>query len=313
MTTRATVQPVGRRRRYTELPDPPKKLDMLHDKHAIEIKSILVARYEHRPDVLVAGEGYLCRHTRDIRDPQGHLVPDCVIAFGVDGAAIVQSNGYTISEVGKPPDFVLEIASRSTGTRDYTIKREIYARFGVREYWRFDPSGGRYYGQILAADLLVDGVYRPMEIHHAPSGAIWGYSALLNLELRCEDDRLRLYDPATGEYLPKLSEESQRADAEHAARVEASQRADAEYAARVEASQRADAEYAARVEASQRADEASQRADAEHAARVEASQRADEASQRADEASQRADEAEAEARRLQELLDRLLDARSDSP
>ncbi len=250
MTARATVQPVGRRRRYTELPDPPKKMDMLQDKHATEIKSILVARYEHRPDVLVAGKGYVCRHARDIRDPQGHLVPDCVIAFGVDEEAIVQSNGYTISEVGKPPDFVLEIASRSTGTRDHTIKREIYARFGVREYWRFDPSGGRYYDQILAADLLVDGVYRPMEIHHAPSGAIWGYSALLNLELRCEDDRLRLYDPAKGEYLRNLSEELQRT-------AEASQRAaDAAHAARVEASQRADAAHAARVEASQRADEA---------------------------------------------------------
>ena len=64
------------------------------------------------------------------------------MAFGVDPAAIFARNGYVISEVGKPPDFVLEVASESTGRRDYTHKRAIYAEYGVAEYWRFDRSGG---------------------------------------------------------------------------------------------------------------------------------------------------------------------------
>ena len=227
MTTRATVQPVGRRRRYTELPDPPKKLDMLHDKHAIEIKSILVARYEHRPDVLVAGEGYLCRHTRDIRDPQGHLVPDCVIAFGVDGAAIVQSNGYTISEVGKPPDWVLEVASISTARRDYRYKPRVYEAFGIPEYWLFDHTGGRFYRKPLTGYLLVDGKYTETEVLDLPNGEIRGYSPALGLYLCWIEGNLRFYDPAEREYLREHYEsETQRIAAE--ARADAAEaRADA--------------------------------------------------------------------------------------
>ena len=81
------------------------------------------------------------------------------MTFGVDPKAIVARNGYVISEVGKPPDFVLEVASRSTGRRDYTVKRDGYAGYGVREYWRFDHTGGRFHDAALAGDVLVDGRY----------------------------------------------------------------------------------------------------------------------------------------------------------
>ena len=76
----------------------------------------------------------------------------------------IKRNGYVISEVGKPPDLVLEVGSRSTGRRDYTVKRKGYARYGVREYWRFDPSGGDYHDAHLGGDTLVDGEYQSIEI-----------------------------------------------------------------------------------------------------------------------------------------------------
>lgn len=41
-----------------------------------------------------------------------------------------------------PPDIVVEILSPSTRDRDMHIKRSIYARFGVGEYWIIDPSVG---------------------------------------------------------------------------------------------------------------------------------------------------------------------------
>ena len=39
-----------------------------------------------------------------------------LIAFDVDSSLYYRSNGYVISEQGKPPDFVLEVASASTAT-----------------------------------------------------------------------------------------------------------------------------------------------------------------------------------------------------
>lgn len=39
-----------------------------------------------------------------------------------------------------PPDFVVEILSDSTRDRDYGIKKDDYARHGVREYWIVDTE-----------------------------------------------------------------------------------------------------------------------------------------------------------------------------
>ena len=50
------------------------------------------------------------------------IAPDLIIAFNADPAACNARNGYVISEQGKPPDFVLEIGSESTGQRDATVK-----------------------------------------------------------------------------------------------------------------------------------------------------------------------------------------------
>ncbi len=38
------------------------------------------------------------------------------------------------------PDLVIEILSPSTGERDRTVKKKLYARAGVTEYWLVDPE-----------------------------------------------------------------------------------------------------------------------------------------------------------------------------
>ena len=58
------------------------------------------------------------------------MAPDLLIALEADPEAYRESNGYVISEQGKPPDFVLEIASRSTGQHDVVDQRPGLRRPG---------------------------------------------------------------------------------------------------------------------------------------------------------------------------------------
>ena len=77
------------------------------------VSNTLYRHFANRPDVLVAGEGYLCFDRTQAQSEWRY--PDLIVAFGVDTDAIAENNGYEINDVGKPPDFVLEAASRHTG------------------------------------------------------------------------------------------------------------------------------------------------------------------------------------------------------
>ena len=156
---------------------------------------------------------------------EGALIPDLLIAFDVDAEDVVVRRGYSMSQQGKPPDFVLEVASESTGPRDEGRKRAGYQAYGVPEYWRYDPSGGRFHRQHLAGDRLVDGVYQPITIHQTDATHFWGHSEALNLDLCWENDYLRFWDPAARRYLETHNEEADARIAERNARLAAEARA----------------------------------------------------------------------------------------
>ena len=227
MATKTVLRspPRGEFAHLEPLPDPPRTPDMQQHIRIVAFDSILQAHFAQRADVLVCGAGYLRQEAGNRAE---RLAPDCLVAFGVNPTAIVARNGYVISEVGKPPDFVLEVASRSTGRRGDTVKRAGYAGYGVGEYWRFDHTGGRYHEAALAGDRLVNGVYEPIRINEEPDGLLWGHSAVLGLDLCWERGALRFYDPAAGEYLPTPAELRDQRDAERAARLSAEARAAAE-------------------------------------------------------------------------------------
>lgn len=191
--------------RKPPLPDPPRKSDMqqFNHYHREAIGNTVYRRFSDRLDVLVSGEGYLCFDRSQIRS--GWLEPDLVVAFGVDPGAIEDNNGYEINDVGKPPEFVLEVASEHTGRRDYTVKRNGYARFGVGEYWRFDYTGGLYHDAPLAGDRLANGRYEPIPLADDRPGKMFGmlsgYSEALELYLCWDNGKLRFYDPKTDEFL----------------------------------------------------------------------------------------------------------------
>ena len=235
MTTKGAVKP-AQATKYAHLeplPDPPKEIKMEQFKSIYLFASVLSARFADRGDVLISGEGYLCRSRGDLNPL---FVPDGVFVDGLeDPDGIIATNGYVIDEVGKPPDLVFEAASKSTGRRDLTVKREGYALFGVPEYWRFDPSGGEYHGVALAGDSLVDGKYEPIEVHEESGGLLWGYSAVLDLQVCSDNKELRFRDPATMEFLRSNAEAQAELDETQAELIESRSALDLERERRLSA------------------------------------------------------------------------------
>ena len=161
--------------------------------------------------------------------------PDLLIADDINRALIIEQWGYAIDQQGKPPDFVLEVASATTGQNDYTDKRRDYEAYGIPEYWRFDPSGGEYHDAALAGDRLVDGVYQPIEIEWLDENRCRGYSEFLGLYVCWEYGELRWYNPGTGNYLHTHADDVERADRAEAERDRAQIERDREATARREA------------------------------------------------------------------------------
>ena len=208
--------------------------------------------------------------------------PDLIVTFDCDRDLLIRQKGYSILSQGKPPDFVLEVASESTGVVDYTDKRRDYAACGIPEYWRFDPSGGFFHEVALAGDRLVEGEYEPIEIQVVGDRTYRGYSEVLGLWVYWDERQLRWFDPKTGQFLRTHDEEYRRAELEAYERQRAELRA-------IEAETRAES-------AEIIAEYAEQRANQETLARQQAQTRAEQS-------EQRAEQAEAENRRLRAELE----------
>ena len=189
-----------------------------------------------------------------------HRRPDLMVAFNCNRDLLIRQKGYATLTQGKPPDFVLEVASESTGEVDYTDKREEYASYGIPEYWRFDSSHGIYHDAALAGDRLVDGKYEPIEIKAPDAMSRYGYSDALDLWLCWEDYRLRLFDDKTGQYLRTHDDEYDCAELEAYARRQAELRAVQAEARAKDSETRAEQEALARQLAESRAAQAEPRA-----------------------------------------------------
>ena len=170
-------------------------------------------------------------------NPRIFVSPDCYVVFDLSEEAerslsIHERNTYLLWEVGKPPEFVLEIGSRSTADVDTGRKRNLYADIGASEYWRHDPTGGDFYDEPLVGERLVEGEYQRFEMRRESDGSVWAYSEALNLEVWWIEGELQFRDPVDGKWLLSHAEDAERADA-------AELWADAERARRARAEARA--------------------------------------------------------------------------
>ncbi len=90
----------------------------------------------------------------DVRFPEGVEENDKIVD-------VVQPDISIICDLSKldergclgAPDFIVEIVSISSITKDFIVKTRLYEQNGVREYWIFDPFSDSVTVNILGDDL----------------------------------------------------------------------------------------------------------------------------------------------------------------
>jgi len=214
------------------------------------IKGGLDLLYRDDPDVFVASN--LLWYPVQGRNTR-RLAPDAMVAFGRPKG---RRGSYQQSkEADIPPQVVFEIWSPSNRRRVMDYRFRFYERYGVEEYYHFEPYKIRLDGWVRDGDAL-----RPI-----PQTNGW-VSPRLGIRFEVGDD-MTIFGPDGRPFLSLIERSRQFDEAERLARLQ-SERADAE--ARI-----------AHMEA-RRADAEAGRADAEAAARRAEAERADAAAGRAE-------------------------------
>ncbi|MBI5590627.1 MAG: Uma2 family endonuclease [Deltaproteobacteria bacterium] len=78
------------------------------------------------------------------------------------------------------PDWIIEIISPSTASKDHIIKRELYERFGVTEYWIVQPLDRL----VMVYQLNPDGRYGRSAVYSASDIITVGILPELQIDLK---------------------------------------------------------------------------------------------------------------------------------
>ena len=121
----------GSGQKLERFPEYPPRDDMQNWLHLYEPSVItsLAFYYADEPNVTVASEVPVTP-TSPVREDV--RIPDLLFVRDADRELMEEQRGYVIDRQGKAPDFVLEVASPTTGRADYTDKRSDYERFRYR-------------------------------------------------------------------------------------------------------------------------------------------------------------------------------------
>lgn len=134
-----------------------------------------------------------------------HVSPDAMVVRGLE---MRERDYYLLWEEGRTPSAVVEITSKSTRREDMQTKLRLYRDvLQIPEYFLFDPTSD-YLKPRLQGFRLFQGQYIPIEL---AQGRLPSFE--LGLELEADGKSLRLYNPATGQWLPTRSEAREQADA----------------------------------------------------------------------------------------------------
>jgi len=128
---------------YMQMPDDGKRYEIL-DGELIELPGPSLQHQRIIGCIFRILSEYVERHSlgevfvapTDVRLSPVNVVQPDVLFIGTANTGRL-GNGMNVQG---PPDLCVEILSPGTRGRDLAQKRDIYARFGVREYWLVDPD-----------------------------------------------------------------------------------------------------------------------------------------------------------------------------
>ena len=147
--------------------------------HIVMIQGGIAALYADRNDVFVAGDllWYPVEGNNRLR-----IAPDTMVAFGRppgDRGAYLQWREGNI-----PPQVVFEVMSPGNTFGEMARKLRFYERYGVEEYYLYDPDRGTLNGWLRHQDRLVE-----------IDAMIGWISPRLKVRFDLEGNDLVLYDP----------------------------------------------------------------------------------------------------------------------
>jgi Uma2 family endonuclease len=103
-------------------------------KHQVILNKINVQFYNHLAKNN-AGIVYVSPLDVYLDEKSNAVQPDLSVVLN-EGNARVDENGY----INGAPDLIVEILSPGNAQHDLVSKKELYERFGVKEYWIVDPE-----------------------------------------------------------------------------------------------------------------------------------------------------------------------------
>lgn len=161
--------------------------------------------FEPQENVYVSGNLFIIYEENKT---EKRVAPDTFVVFGMSKEDRVS---YKIgAEGGKAPDFVLEITSKGTVTKDREQNPLIYRALKVKEYFQYDPSGDYLKPLALQGMRLEKGKYVVIPPSMLANNVLSLHSKVLGLDLRLyPNKRFRFFDPKSNQILRSYEEAEQ--------------------------------------------------------------------------------------------------------
>ncbi|QNP31068.1 Uma2 family endonuclease [Cylindrospermopsis curvispora] len=198
----------------------------------VKIKENLEILFKSNPDVFVAGDlfWYPVKGSNKIK-----LAPDTMVVFGRPKGHRGSYRQWEENNIS--PQVVFEILSPSNSDSEMTKKKLFYLKYGVEEYYVYDPDGIS-----LEVSIRENNSFKEIK-----NFATWT-SPRLNIRFDMTGDELVIYYPDGSRFLSPVElsnyaeQETQRAERERFLKEQETQRAEQERFLKEQETQRAEQE-----------------------------------------------------------------------